>query len=100
MNDPALPLAINSDVRISAEESLRNSLAAIRAAAEILHDYNDLSRDECMAFTEAVLVESERLDGLIGCLLDKRGTIGLMPAHPVAGRVGAVFSGPSIPPCR
>lgn len=59
----------DGDIGEAPEDHLRSPLTAIRAAAEILRDYSDLSRSEQLAFTEAVLVESARLDALIGRLL-------------------------------
>lgn len=43
------------------EHELKTPLAAIRAAAEILQDYPDLTPDERMQFTSVLLSESSRL---------------------------------------
>jgi hypothetical protein len=51
------------------EQEVLNRIAAIQAAAEILHDNDDMPRHERRVFLNAIAAESSRLSRLIrGCV--------------------------------
>ena len=56
--------------RVHLEHELKTPLTAIRAAAEILHDYADLTPDERRQFTDVVLSESARLSTRVSELVE------------------------------
>ena len=54
------------------EHELKTPLTAIRAAAEILHDYGDLTQEERRQFTNIVLNESARLTSRVSELVENQ----------------------------